>query len=242
MTTDAATTPAPPDRVADGWGRRDRIAGWVLVTAWIGLVVAVLLTGHKATGFDRLERLVAAGGITEVEVVGGSGRSIDWEGTSGAEVRWREGGVVHTAEVTEASDDRQAAQARRQGDTGRTVVVGSVEDHLARLDPDVTFVRGEPRNPYAMVAGLKAPGWWGLAYVVLLGATLVLNGGPPPWRATRWAWAWLVLLVPPFGIAAYLLLGGPTGLFRPRDPRRVWLTGGWALLLALLLGGGSTAA
>ncbi len=82
----------------------------------------------------------------------------------------------------------------------------------------------------------------GPVYVVLLGATLVLNGGPRPWRATRWAWAWLVLLVPPFGIAAYLALGGPTGLFRPRDPRRVWLTGGWAFLLALLLGGGSTAA
>lgn len=241
MTTDAATTAPPPDRLVDDWGRRDRIAGWVLVGAWTALLVAVLLTGHKVSDLDRLERLVAAGEVTEVEVVGGVGGSTSWEGFGGVEVRWRDGWVVHTADVTEASDERQASHARRQGDADRTVVVGSVEDHLSTLDPDVRFTRGEPRNPYSEMAGLQAPGWVGLAYVVLLGATLVLNGGPRPWRATRWAWAWLVLLLPPFGIAAYLLLGGPTGLFRPRDPRRVWLTGGWAFLLALLLGGGAAA-
>ena len=242
MTTDAATTAPPPGRLVDDWGRRDRVAGWVLVGAWTALLVATLLTGHRVSDFDRLEGLVAAGEVTEVEVVGGFAGAEDWHGWGGAEVRWREGWVVHTADVTEASNERQAARAREQGDADRSVVVGSVEDHLARLDPDVTFVRGEPRNPYSTVVGLKAPGWVGLIYVVLLGATLVLNGGPRPWRATRWAWAWLVLLVPPFGIAAYLALGGPTGLFRPRDPRRVWLTGGWAFLLAMLLGGGSTAA
>jgi hypothetical protein len=89
------------------------------------------------------------------------------------------------------------------------------------------------------MGGISGPGWLGLFYLVLLAATLVLKGGPRPWRATRWAWAWLVLLVPPYGIAAYLVLGGPTGLLRPRDPRRVWLTGGWAFLLALVLGGAS---
>ena len=241
MTTDAATTAPPPDRLADGWGRRDRIAGWVLVGAWTALLVAALLTGHRVSDLDRLEGLVAAGEVTEVEVVGGVGGATSWDGFGVAQVRWREGWVVHTAEVTEASDVRQATRARRQAEADGTVVVGSVEAHLSTLDPDVRFTRGEPRNPYSEIAGLQTPGWVGLAYVVLLGATLVLNGGSRPWRATRWAWAWLVLLVPPFGIAAYLLLGGPTGLFRPRDPRRVWLTGGWAFLLALLLGGGAAA-
>lgn len=240
MTTDAATTAPPPDRLADGWGRRDRIAGWVLVGAWTALLLTALLTGHKVSGFDRLEGLVAAGEVTEVEVVGGVGGSTSWDGFGVAQVRWREGWVVHTAEVTEAGDARQATRARRQSDADR-VVVGSVEAHLSALDPDVRFTRGGPRNPYSEIAGLQTPGWVGLAYVALLGATLVLNGGPRPWRATRWAWAWLVLLLPPFGIAAYLLLGGPTGLWRPRDPRRVWLTGGWAFLLALLLGGGAAA-
>lgn len=240
MTTHAATTAPRPDRLADDWGRRDRIAGWVLVGAWTALLLTAVLTGHRVSDLSRLEGHVAAGEVTEVEVVGGA-PSTGWNGFYGAAVRWREGWIIHTADITEASNERQATRARRQGDPDRTVVVGSVEDHLSALDPDVTVVRGEPRNPYATVVGSTVPGWVGLASVVLLGATLVLNGGRRPWRATRWAWAWLILLVPLIGIAAYLLLGGPTGLFRPRDPRRIWLTGGWAFLLALLLGGGVSA-
>lgn len=241
MTTDAAPTAPPPDRLADGWGRRDRIAGWVLVGAWTALLVSALLTGHKVSDLDRLEGLLAAGEVTEVEVVGGVGGSTSWDGFGVAQVRWREGWVARTADVTEASDDRQAARARREGGADRAVLVGSVEDHLSALAPDVRIIRGGVRSSSFEMAGWQAPTWVGTTYVALLGATLVLNGGPRPWRATRWAWAWLVLLVPPFGIAAYLLLGGPTGLFRPRDPRRVWLTGGWAFLLALLLGGGASA-
>jgi hypothetical protein len=239
MTTDAATTAPPRDRLADDWGRRDRTAGWVLVGAWIALVVAALLTGHKASDLDRLEGLVAAGEVTEVEVVGGFGGAEGWRGWGTAEVRWREGWITHTADVTEASDERQAARARRRDDSDRAVVVGGVETHLSVLAPDVRFTRGGFRSSSFDMAGLQTPGWVGLGYVVLLVATLVLNSGPRPWRATRWAWFWIVLLVPPYGVAAYLLLGGPTGLFRPRDPRRVWLTGGWAFLLALLLGGGT---
>ncbi|WP_107773252.1 hypothetical protein [Nocardioides sediminis] len=241
--TDTAAGAASTPRGAqiDDWGRRDRIAGWVLAGAWTALLVAALLTGHRVSDFDRLEHLVAAGEVTEVEVVGGFGDSEGWQGWAGVEVRWREGWTVDTAHVTEASDDRQAARARREGDADRAVVVGSVEAHLSALDPDVRFTRGGFRSSSFEMGGWQAPGWVGLVYVVLLGATLVLNGGPRPWRATPWAWGWLILLVPPYGIAAYLLAGGPTGLLRPRDPTRVWLTGGWAFLLALLLGGGSAA-
>jgi hypothetical protein len=238
MSTDTGTPPAPAPSLADGWTRRDRVAGWILLLTWTALVVAALVTGERASTFGHLERLVATGEVTTVEVVG-EPLPDDSIGYAGIEVRWREGWTVRSASVTQASNERQAAKARRAN--GSPVVVGGVEDHLRALDPGVTFTRGEYRSSSFEMRGLQTPGWVGLGYLVLLLGTLVLVGGPRPWRASRWGWAWLVLLLPPFGIAAYLLLGGPTGLFRPRDPRRVWLTGGWAFLLTLLLGGGSAA-
>ncbi|MFC6287142.1 hypothetical protein ACFP3Q_16865 [Nocardioides sp. GCM10027113] len=43
--------------------------------------------------------------------------------------------------------------------------------------------------------------------------------GPRPRRATRWSWFWLLCMVPPVGVLAFLALGGPTSLVRPSaDP------------------------
>ena len=57
-----------------------------------------------------------------------------------------------------------------------------------------------------------------------------------PERATRWAWFWLQWN--PVGVLAFLLLSGPVpGVPAPRPGARR-LTGGWAFLLSLLLGGG----
>jgi hypothetical protein len=236
--TGTPTARVRPVTAPDGWTRRDRVAGWVLAAAWVALLLSALVTGQRTSTFADLEGQVAAGEVRTVEVVG-EPLPDDAIGYGGVEVRWREGWVLHAAWVTEASSERQAVKARRSN--GDPVVVGSVADHLRGLDPDVTLTRGEHRSSSFTMAGLEAPGWIGLGYLVLLVGTLALIGGPRPWRATRWAWGWLVLLVPPYGVAAYLLLGGPTGLLPPRDPRRVWLTGGWAFLLALLLGGGAAA-
>jgi hypothetical protein len=64
----------------------------------------------------------------------------------------------------------------------------------------------------------------------------LLVAGPEPWRATRWAWFWLVL-TSPFVSVLFLLLSGPTvAVPGPRNPRRR-LTGGWAFLLSLPLMG-----
>lgn len=48
----------------------------------------------------------------------------------------------------------------------------------------------------------------------------------------------VVLLAGPLGCVAYLLLGGPLGVARPRNPSRR-LTGGWAFLLAMIFFGGA---
>ncbi|KRF37279.1 hypothetical protein [Nocardioides sp. Soil805] len=240
MSIDTGTPSAPARAVPapDGWTRRDRVAGWLLTAAWVALLLSALVTGQRASTFADLEGQVAAGQVGEVEVVGEQ-LPDDAIGYGGVQVRWREGWILHAAWVTEASSERQTVKARRSN--GDPVIVGSVEDRLLGLDPDVAFTRGDYHSPSFTLAGLEAPGWVGSGYLVLLVGTFALIGGPRPWRATRWAWAWLVLLVPPYGVAAYLLLGGPTGLLPPRDPRRTWLTGGWAFLLALILGGGSAA-
>lgn len=233
--TSASERPAP---TYDGWLRRDRVAAWVLLVAWVALLVSAVVLGERGSSLGHLEGQVASGDVRDVEVVGEQLTS-GFIGYSGVQVRWREGGILHTASLTQASNEGQAAKARRAN--GAPVIIGSVEDHLRRLDPDVSVTSGEYRSSSFHLGGLSAPGWVGLGYLAVLLGTLALTTGPRPWRATRWAWAWLVLLVPPYGVAAYLLLGGPTGLLPPRDRRRVWLTGGWAFLLALLLGGGSAA-
>jgi hypothetical protein len=83
--------------------------------------------------------------------------------------------------------------------------------------------------------GWRLPNWLGLAaFALVLGGLASLVGGPQPWRATRWAWFWLVLT--PVGSIAFVLFSGPTPLLpTPRDPTRR-LTGGWAFLLSIPLG------
>ena len=144
---------------------------------------------------------------------------------------------MRTAEVKQATDERAARRARRE--STQPVVVGPVTDHLVALAPDVRIVDGERGYYSQSVYGWSVPGALALRILVLFVGTLSMILGPRPWRATRWAWAWLVLLVPLVGVPAYLLFGGPTGLFRPKPPHRPGLTGGWAFLLALLLGGGA---
>ena len=87
------------------------------------------------------------------------------------------------------------------------------------------------------VLGWVAPDWTGLARLFLVIGTLAhLVLGPQPWRATRWAWFWLFGVLSPLGMIAFLVLSGPTpGVRTPRSGARR-LTGGWAFLLALVLG------
>jgi hypothetical protein len=67
-----------------------------------------------------------------------------------------------------------------------------------------------------------------------LATLLLLVREPQPWRATPWAWFWI--WTTPIGTPLYLLLSGPTPLLpAPRNPNRR-LTGGWAFLLAFVLG------
>jgi len=77
---------------------------------------------------------------------------------------------------------------------------------------------------------------WFLHGIAWFVALLVLVTGPQPRLATKWAWGWLLFLVPPAALALVVL--EPVPLWR-REAR--WrarrLTGGWALLLAVVAAG-----
>jgi hypothetical protein len=68
---------------------------------------------------------------------------------------------------------------------------------------------------------------------ISVGTIALLIVGREPWRATRWAWFWLLWPAPPLGALAFLLLGGSTWQRPPVRPARR-LTGGWALLISLV--------
>jgi hypothetical protein len=107
---------------------------------------------------------------------------------------------------------------------------------LRGIDPDVRLTEGPPTTDHAFTfMGWGVPWQVGLLGVASwLAVLLLIVGGPEPWRATRWAWGWAWLLTGPLGSVAYLLLGGPIGVARPRTGHRR-LTGGWAFLLAWVL-------
>ena len=96
------------------------------------------------------------------------------------------------------------------------------------------MVSEPPGQGYASwsVAGWSGPQplWW-LCLVAGVAVLVLIVSGPVPWRATRWAWFWMLALAFPFGLIAYVLLGGPLGRMRPADGARR-MTGGWAFLVA----------
>ena len=236
MTIDTAPTPASASRPAPAgeWDRYDRIVGWTLMLLLAGLAAGMLAQGTRTSSLADLESHVASGEVRQVEVIGehlppGS------DGYTMVEVVWRTGVVRQSATVFEAGTERAARRARRS-DADRRVVLGTVEDHLHAQEPDLALTQGSRPSSAITIGPLTGPGWVGIGWLALVIGCLAMTG-PRTWRASGWAWAWLILLVPPYGVLAFLVLGGPTGLFPPRNPRRPRLTGGWAFLLGLLLGG-----
>ena len=88
------------------------------------------------------------------------------------------------------------------------------------------------RDP-ARATGVILPGanWSDLASLATL---ILLIVGPQPRWATKWAWFWLIDVVP---LAAVFLLLEPVPVWQgePASARPSRLTGGWAFLLALVL-------
>lgn len=98
-------------------------------------------------------------------------------GYASVTARWDQGWFSYTAEVRETSGAR--------GIPVRATLAG-IDDGLVVIEED--FPRG------LIVGDRRVPSWLGWSMLaVWLGLVFLLVNGPVPWRATRWAWFWLVL-------------------------------------------------
>lgn len=224
------------------WGRIPRLLAWVLVAGWVVTAAGIALQGERSGDFGSLVSSIEGGDLDVVEAAGALDAGST--GTSIVELHWRVHGLRYVAEVKQVrGNERQLRRLSRGGDvfdgaTGR--IEGDLAAYLSGLDPSV---RLEPthRTPSGMqydAFGWQVTGWLLWPVLALLLVTLrLLAVSPEPWRATRFAWFWPILLIPVLGPLAFLLFGGPTGAARALDPRLKRFTGGWAFLLTLLLSG-----
>lgn len=213
----------PPER---RWER----ARYTLLACWVLVVLAVPVLGAQPTSLARLEGAVAAGQVQAVRIEGGLPPHSSGDAT--AEVYWRSGLIRHRSEVVEA---RPRHAARGDAAQDGVVVTRNIGARLSALQSHLLVSRyPNSLSSYATLWGWDMPSWLGLVTIGLALASLyLLVNGPQPWRATRWAWFWL--MASPVGIAAFLLLSGPTPLVPAhRNPDRR-LTGGWALLLSIVV-------
>jgi hypothetical protein len=234
VVTPAAVAVEPPRAEVSPWAGRPRTAGWVLLICGLLLLLTAPFVGARSATLAHLEADVASGEVEAVQIAGGLAGD---RGYAVVEVQWRRGLVGYRTEVIEASPRRAAPSRASRGDaTG--VITEELGTRLTASEPGLRVDRVEFSRLTSSFLGWQVPGWLAAASLVFLLATLLLLvHGPRPWRATRWAWFWLIALTP-VGAAAYLLLAGPTALVRaPRDPSKR-LTGGWAFLIALFLGTG----
>ncbi|MCZ2830399.1 hypothetical protein O2W14_16295 [Modestobacter sp. VKM Ac-2986] len=213
----------PPARLRDPWTAL-RVA---LVAGWLAIALATLVAGQRPASLDDLRAAVDSGRVTEVQLSEGLG-----PGATGYVVQeavWREGLLSHRTEGWDVSPGVDAPLDSRQVfDTGMADQLRTAGVRVLPLD--------EPSSS-SEVFGWWVPGWVGLLVLAEWVAVLfLLVAGPVPERATRWAWFWLQWN--PFGVLALLLLSGPFPGVRAPRPGARRLTGGWAFLLSLFLGGG----
>ena len=219
--------------------RRVRIVGWALALGWTALLVSVVTFGERESSYDQLEAGLRAGEVSEVQLIGEL-MPDDALGFESVGVRWRDGLRLRTATFSHATNERMARDARRNG-SAEPVIVGSVEGHLASLDPDVRLAAGEP--PRVVVQRTRLRG----ARLGRPGLPRAPRGHARPDRRTA----------PLAGDAVGVGMAGPARTAGRRSrllparradgavpaegsPGRIWLTGGWAFLLALLLGGAAS--
>lgn len=205
----------------------DRVRLAVLL-GWLLLFVGVLFFGERPVPVSRLEAAVSSQQLREV----GVSPPLQGTGDIVQEVRWREGWRRYVVRVDLVTPGMHVVGAL-------PVVHQDMGTRLRSDQPSLQVTRIPEPGTYADMLGRRVPQWVEGARLVLgLAWLMLLVGGPKPWRATRWAWLWLVVLtgLPTYGMVAYLLLSGPTPLVSAPRPGARLLTGGWAFLLAALIG------
>lgn len=208
---------------------------WALLACWAVLVGSACVLGVGDSSLARLEADVSAGRVDVVRVSGGLAAS--GRGFAVVDVQWRSGLFAYSTRVVEARP-RHAARPGEAAEGVTGVVRGDLGERLQRLQPALRVERmAYPAGPSTELLGRELRGWvvWSL-YAVFLSTLGLLVVGPEPWRATRWAWFWLLTSAAfPLTALAFLVLGGPTPLVPAPRERSRRLTGGWAFILASLV-------
>ena len=211
--------------------RWDRVRH-ALVIGWLVVIIAPPVTGERTSSWGEVTSLVAAGEIDTVQVSGELPARATGYGV--VDVRWRHGWLHYTAQVVHVRGQGRRLAAEASANHDAPVVRTAPSSRLTALQPGLQVRRGQLRANGGELFGFQVPAALTIpAFLLFVTGLGLLIAGPRPWRATRWAWFWL--LMPPVGIVVHLVLSGPTpGVPGPRDPHRR-LTGGWAFLLSLAL-------
>jgi hypothetical protein len=220
--------PAPRSRADRRWDR------WrhVLLLGWVVLVAAAAVLGERAGSWQDVQAGVASGEVHTVRIA--DALPAGSTGYATVQVQWRTGPWRHQARVVQVQGAGAASDGTATGDEVSAVVHGEPGAQLAALHPGLHVQRIDSRLSDSALLGWWVPSWMGLAaFALFVGSLVLLVGGPEPWRATRWAWFWL--LWGPVGNLAFLLLAGPAPMLPQPRSRSRRLTGGWALLLAVVL-------
>jgi hypothetical protein len=226
-----ADAAARPPRRPDLWPPWARLLAGAVVLAWVAMLVGGLVQQVHPATLAQLERDIRAGQVEVVRVNGGLPANA--MGSAGVTLQWRSGWSRREATVVEASPGKPRREARSNK---ATVVDPGLRDRIRALDPDLRIEEAGLPTSGPIVFTMPVPWWAAVSALLVWFFTIMMVGaGPQPRRATRAAWAWLVVLAAPVGVPAYLALGGPTRalLVRPGAGRR--LTGGWGFLLAVML-------
>jgi hypothetical protein len=201
---------------------------------WLGLLVGALLLGHRAATFNDLKTVIALDHVNDVQVAGGlAGRET---GHDVVEVQWRQGFLRFVTQVVQERPTGAAGRSVRDDDEISAVLDQPVAEALHDIDPDVEVTSWHGTSGGWTVLGWDTPGWVDVVLAVaVLAMGWLLTTGPPPRRATRWGWFWLMVLLPVAGFLGYLLLSGVLSRRPPPFTGRPALTGRKAFLLGVLL-------
>lgn len=204
---------------------------WTSLLLWLLVLAAAVTLGSRITPLSDLEFDVNAGDVTSVAITPGMPPGA--EGVAMQSVFWRSGFLNHRADVVMVTPGQGASEATFDED----VAVRDGHDIAERLGvehPSLLITQVPERLSSAQVFGFDVPLWLlGFALPGIVGTLMVLVSGPQPWRATRWAWFWI--LSTGIGPPLFLILAGPTPPLPPPRERHRRLTGGWALLVTVLL-------
>ncbi|GAA1391775.1 hypothetical protein GCM10009599_11120 [Luteococcus peritonei] len=196
--------------------------------------VAMLLLGQRVTDYSHLQQALASGRVNQVRVEGAFGHTTDLPaeatGTTQVRIVWRDGLLERVTEVQQY----HPGDGMGEPVEGYPSITGEVEDALRDIDPQVSITWADPRSSWSNLAGFQGPVWIiSLILLAAAGIVTLLLGGPEPRLATRWGWIWLLSSPLTLVVALAFLLVGCRG----HQPGRRRLTGGWAFVLKLLLGG-----